>query len=346
MKVGIIADTHFGVRGDDPNIRANQVRFMREVFLPTLKSRGITRVVHLGDLFDRRKYVNYVTAKACWDSLIYPLHEAGIQTDYVVGNHDCYYRNTNELNSIQTLYADKVTVVSRPERRVIDGRICLLVPWIADDNRQESMEMLASPHEVVLGHLELTGFVMQRGQVCEGGMDPSVLDKSRLVLSGHFHCRSRRGDIEYVGSTGQYTWADYGDERGFTVLDTDTLETEHIVNPFETFTKISYDDENEREVDVMRRLSKAQLEGKYVKLMVTSKTDPYLLERVIDKVESSGVVDLQVVEGTRSDEVDFDPESVHIIDETDTLKVLVEMVQDPEGKEVMKELYTKAQVRL
>lgn len=346
MKVGIIADTHFGVRGDDPNIRANQVRFMREVLLPTLKERGIGQVVHLGDLFDRRKYVNYVTARACWDSLIHPLREAGIVAYYVVGNHDCYYRNTNELNSISTLYGNHVPVIADPHVELIGGKHCLLAPWVCDANRDKSMEKFSRGYEIVLGHLELTGFVMQRGQICEGGMDPEVLTRSSLVLSGHFHSRSRRGSIEYVGSTGQYTWADYGDERGFTILDTDDLTTEHIVNPFETFTKLSYDDENEREVDVMRRLAKAQLEGKYVKLMVTSKTDPYLLERVIDKVEASGVVDLQVVEGTRSDEVDFDPQSVHIVDETDTLKVLVEMVQDPEGKEVMKELYTKAQVRL
>lgn len=175
-------------------------------------------------------------------------------------------------------------------------------------------------------------------------MDPSVFGESDLVLSGHFHSRSRRGNIEYIGSTGQYTWADHDDRRGFVILDTDDLSVRHIETPYEAFAKLHYDD-SEGEDTVMERVSRAQVEGRYVKLVIRSKNDPYLLERVIDRVESSGVVDLQVVESGGSDSA-FDPNSVSIVDETDTLKVLTEMVPDDEAKTIMKDLYSRAQMRV
>ena len=344
MKVAIVADTHYGVRGDDPNLRENQKKFMSNVLMPTIKERGINRLIHLGDLFDRRKYVNFVTATACWDSFVQPLKQAGVETDIIVGNHDCYYRNTNSLNSISTLYGNAVSVVVDPELIDLDGRRVLLAPWICDDNKEAFVDNLAHKPDVVLGHLELNGFDMYRGQTCEAGMDPTYLSGCQLVLSGHFHTRSKRGNIEYVGSTGQYTWADHGDPRGFVILDTDTLQTEYIDSPYESFTKVVYDD-SEGEEAVMARIRDAQVEGRYVKIVVAAKNDPFLLERVIDKVEGGGVVDLQVIENNGS-EAAFDPQSVRSVDETDTLKVLTEMVQDDDAKATMKDLYVTAQSRL
>ncbi len=344
MKVAVIADTHFGVRGDDPYLRSNQIAFMEGTFLPWLRETGIKRVIHLGDLFDRRKYVNYVTAKACWDSLVHPLIQMGVDTDYIVGNHDCYYRDTNELNSINTLYGEHVRVIASPTVIDLGGRNTALVPWICEGTQEASDAILAARPEIVMGHLALTGFKMDGGQVCSGGTDPSTMASSSLVLSGHFHTRSRQGNIHYIGATEQYTWADYGEDRGFVIINTDTLDVEYVNNPLAAFTKIVYDD-TEGEEEVMSKIISHRVKGQYVKLMVRSKNDPFLLERVIDKVEASGVVDLQVIDGTGND-TEFDPSSVHIVDETDTLKVLTEMVVDEQSKDIIKELYVKAQMRL
>ena len=113
-KVAIIADTHFGVRNDHPKMLESMTRFLSDVFLPRLIADGITTVVHLGDVFDRRKYVNIVTADAAMRYLIEPLLARGINLHVLVGNHDCYYRNTNKVNSIRALYQEAMS------------RVCLL----------------------------------------------------------------------------------------------------------------------------------------------------------------------------------------------------------------------------
>ena len=61
MKIAIITDTHFGAKGDSQIFLEHTFKFFEDVFFPTIKERGITNVLHLGDLMDRRKYVNFHT---------------------------------------------------------------------------------------------------------------------------------------------------------------------------------------------------------------------------------------------------------------------------------------------
>jgi DNA repair exonuclease SbcCD nuclease subunit len=349
VKVAILADTHWGIRGDDPNVRELQAKFMSEVFLPEIRKRGITEVVHLGDLFDRRKYVNYVTARACWTNLVSPLEQMGVLTHYLVGNHDTYYRNTNEHNSIQTLYGNgtNIRVYHDPMDVDVGGLGVLMAPWICDVNREATTDLLrTSRSRVVLGHLDLVGFEMYRGQIRDHGDDPAAFGRFDLVLSGHFHTRSRQGNIEYIGSTGQYAWSDHGDERGFVVLDTETLGMEFVPNPYEAFLKIVYDDSTGDHEAVLRELSSQATAGKFVKLVVKSKTDPYLLEKVIDSVEAKGVLDLKVVDDARPE-----VQESHRVETTDTLEVLLSMVDElpdvdlPPARRLIEELYAEATVR-
>ena len=64
---------------------------------------------------------------------------------------------------------------------------------------------------IVLGHLEIRGFEMYRGMLENHGMDANVFDRFDTVCSGHFHHKSSRGGIHYLGSPLQFTWSDYGD---------------------------------------------------------------------------------------------------------------------------------------
>ena len=61
MKIAIINDTHFGARNDSPLFLEYFMSFFEKQFFPYCKEHGITKVLHLGDLMDRRKYVNFNT---------------------------------------------------------------------------------------------------------------------------------------------------------------------------------------------------------------------------------------------------------------------------------------------
>ena len=63
MKFAILNDTHCGVRGDMIEMSKYQGRFYNEVFFPYLDEHDIKHIVHLGDYFDRRKYINFASMK-------------------------------------------------------------------------------------------------------------------------------------------------------------------------------------------------------------------------------------------------------------------------------------------
>ena len=152
------------------------------------------------------------------------------------------FKNTLEINSPDLLlrdYKDNITIYEEPSKwQGID-----IIPWICKDNEQDISEFIQeSKNQVCFGHFELVGYEMDRGNICHEGMDPQVLSKYDLVLSGHFHHKSNNGSIVYVGTPGEMTWADYNDERGFHVFDTETRELEFVKNPYSMFFKISYDE--------------------------------------------------------------------------------------------------------
>lgn len=327
--------------------------FLGDVFVPKLEEMNIKTVVHLGDLFDRRKYVNIVTADAAMSSLIEPVLSRGVDLHVMVGNHDCYYRNTNRVNSVRALYGE---AINRDDRRrgkmslyeeptEIDlGVKTLVVPWIPTDDAPEHLARVKrSSAPLCLGHLEIAGFDMYRGSTCEHGVERVTFDHFDTVLSGHFHTRSRKTNVHYVGAAGQYTWADHDDPRGFAVLDTDDLSVTYFDNPYECFAKVHYDGSDEA-ADSVRE---AALDRRFVKLIVAAGADVKKLAGVVDTVESRGVFDLQVVDdhGHR-DAVSVEEISHSASDTLDIMRAMIEKNVDwrvkDEATALAVELYTEA----
>lgn len=353
MKVAVIADTHWGVRNDHPAIIESQSRFFSEVFFPELAKRDIKHVFHLGDVFDRRKYVNIGTAKAAWENMTAPLLES-YKTYAIVGNHDCYHKNTNKLNSVRTLYGSlDMTIIDGPCDLKLDGVDFMMMPWIPEDEdaKREALKALEdSKASICLGHLELSGFDMYRGVEGHGGLSPSLFGKFKTVLSGHYHTRSTKGNITYVGAAGQYTWSDYDDARGFCILDTDTHDLEFIDNPFESFCKVHYDDQTDAEADIVRDVETADAQGKFVKLIVRNKTNNLLFERVVDMLEMNGVKDLQVVDDHfHANDVSDEEIAVDVGDTLVLIETMIDRVGRPDladrAKHLVRDLYHEAKAQ-
>ena len=100
MKVAIITDQHFGARNDSTHFLDFYEKFYNEIFFPTIKSAGIDTVLILGDTFDRRKYVNFFTLKRAKQMFFDPLAQMGVDVHMLAGNHDTYFKNTNDVNSV------------------------------------------------------------------------------------------------------------------------------------------------------------------------------------------------------------------------------------------------------
>ena len=131
------------------------------------------------------------------------------------------------------------------------------------------------------------------------------------------------------------TWSDYDDPKGFHVFDTETRKIEFVRNPHSIFHKIYYDDSGMKLEDI-DDMNFSIFEKTYIKLVVENKTNPYMFDLFVDKIEKSGVANLQIVEDFFS--LDNSSES-NIIDEAkSTLEILDEYISSIETKVPEKKL--------
>lgn len=349
-KIALITDTHWGVRNDNIAFADYFKRFYDNIFFPKLDELGIKRIIHLGDIVDRRKYINFLTAKRLREDFIQPCVERGIEVDIIIGNHDTYFKNTNEVNSMNELHAGKydgIRAHSDPAHITIDGTTILLMPWINSGNIEECLEVIKNTKsQIMFGHFEIKGFQMYRGSVNDHGFETNIFDKFDMVYSGHFHHRSTQGNITYLGAPYEMTWSDYDDERGFHVFDTDTRELTFFRNPLTMFNKVWYDDAG-KSVEEVTGINFDRFAGTFVKVIIKNKTNPYWFDMFIDRLEKVGLIDLQVVEDHLNLDLEEDDDIVNEAEDTMTiLKKYVEQLDLSVDKKkldlLMRDLYNEA----
>lgn len=299
MKFAIITDTHWGVRADSLIHLDYQQKFYDENFFPYLEEHKIDTLFHLGDLVDRRKYINFVTLKRMKEVFLDRLRDMGITMHIIAGNHDTSFRNTNDVNSIDLLlqeYPNVHMVYASPEEVVVDGFAVLLVPWITAANSEETREAVrVSKATLCMGHFEFSGFELLRGQLAEHGAKHDEYRYFDQVYSGHYHHPSSRDNVVYLGAPYEMTWSDAGGWRGFHVYDTATRELTEVRNRFTLFNRIDYDD-TELTADEVNNLDLTPLNRTYVKVQVVSKKNPYLLDLLVGRINAVGPADVKVVE--------------------------------------------------
>ena len=235
MKIAIITDTHFGGRRGSKVFHDFFQKFYDNIFFPELEKRGIKYCIHMGDAFDNRKNIDYWSLDWAKEHVYDKFKNLGVQVWQLVGNHDVYYKNTNEINSIDLLleHYDNIIPISSPDTYDIGGFKAMMLPWICDDNYQETCDAIEkSDAKIAFGHLELTGFELYPGMVQQGGIDKGIIEKFDTVFSGHYHTRSNDGHTFYLGNPYEMYWNDCGDKRGFSILDTETGEIEFVEKSF------------------------------------------------------------------------------------------------------------------
>ena len=295
MKIALLNDTHFGARNDSPAFIKYMNKFYDELFFPYLKENDIDTLVHLGDVVDRRKFINHNTAynfkKHFWNKL----DDMNIDTHVILGNHDTYYKNTNEVNAMQNLNLSKdVKIYTKTTQVEFDGLPILFIPWICDDNETESVQLITNSQAVVaMGHLEVKGFEMHNGHYNEHGLEKGAFKRFEKVFSGHFHKKSDDGQIYYLGTQYEMTWSDFNCPKGFHIFDTETRELTRVSNPNKMFKKIHYNDKLKNYDELFLH----EYDNTYVKLFVADKTDSDMYDRFIDRMYNEiNVHELQVVE--------------------------------------------------
>ena len=296
MKVAILNDTHAGVRNSSDIFIDYQERFYSKVFFPYLKEHNITQILHLGDYYEHRKYINFKALNANRKHFLDILKQDGLHMDIIPGNHDVFFKNTNELCSLKELlgyYTGNVNIIMNPTVLKYGDTSVAALPWINSENYSKSIAFVNNCKATILaGHLELVGFEMMKGVINAHGMDTTNFKRFDTVLSGHFHTKSSIDNIHYLGSQMEFTWADAHDPKYFHILDTDTNTIEKVLNPITMFEKILYNDEEVCYTDY----DFTKLDGKFVKVFVVKKKDPYSFDKFIDKIQDQDIHELKIAE--------------------------------------------------
>ncbi len=325
MKIALLNDTHCGVRNNNQMFAEYQGRFYKDVFFPYLDKHNIKKIIHLGDYFDRRRDVNFYSLHKNYEHFIEPMKDRGITMDLIVGNHDIYFKSTNELNSPDYLLNfDNVNVYKDPITKDYDGLEIALLPWINSENEEEVEEFLQlTSAPFVMSHLEVNGGMVGPGHFHGGGTSASWFERFEQVFSGHFHHKSQLGNIRYLGSQMEFTWNDFGDDKFFHVFDTETREVEMVKNSLKMFHKVFYDDTDETLMTIKKK-DFSQLENTFVKVIVTNKNEPYWFDVFVEELIKANPADLKVVEDHSNLDVLNEDELVG--DAEDTLTILTKHI--------------------
>ena len=334
MKIGILTDSHYGAKKGSKHLHDYFELFYKNVFFPTLEEHEIKNVIHMGDVFDSRKSIDYQSLEWAKRVVFDPLKK--YEVHMLVGNHDCYFKDSNHVNSPELLLQDysNIKTYSSPTNTKIGGIDITLIPWICSDNYDETLKVIQKSNaKIAMGHLELRGFYVNKHLVMDDhGMDSTIFSKFEKVFSGHYHTRSDNGKIFYLGNPYEMYWTDVNDIRGFHIFDTETLIHTPVNNPYKLFYNIYYDDTPYQTFDA------SKYSNKIVKVIVRKKSKPKSFEKFIDNLYKIGVQDLKIVENFEIKEND----DFVVEEEENTISVLNRYIDESEfnfDKNVIKGIF-------
>jgi DNA repair exonuclease SbcCD nuclease subunit len=218
-KAAIISDLHLGIHTNSSfwhNIAIEWANW----FASQLRQQDIKDIIFCGDWHHNRSEISVNTLQVSADIL-------DIFSDFnlimIAGNHDMYFKYRTDVNSLSIFKSRKnISIIDNITRIKAFDRIISFCPWSCDINN-------ITKSDVVFGHFEIETFAMNSYKVCtEGTKISDILPKSPLIISGHFHTRHKKeyntGTILYVGNPFQMDFGDINNDKGYYIIDFETLE--------------------------------------------------------------------------------------------------------------------------
>ena len=224
--IGIFSDIHIGLGQDSSMWHDIVLDFARWAAKEYIKA-GINDIIIPGDIFHNRNEISVNTVAVATEFF-------DILKDFRLfisaGNHDSYYKDRSDVNSISILKGWKNIVIVDKEPLTLQAgeKTISLIPWGTDIKDIPDTD-------ICFGHFEINSFYMNSFKTCDHGLESiCLLNKAPLVISGHFHKKDHRkyknGEIVYVGSPYQHNFGDCDDSRGIYLLNIKTNEFEYIEN--------------------------------------------------------------------------------------------------------------------
>jgi len=210
----MFTDIHHGNKSNSNTFNQDCCDFIDWVCKTALEQ-NINTCLFLGDWHHSRASINVATLNYSTRNLE-KLNETFDAVHFIPGNHDEYYRDKREYNSMPFIkrfeniqFYNDITTVDE----------CTFVPWLVGD---EYKKMRKLKSQYVFGHFELPHFYMNAmvQMPDHGEVKSEDFNSCGTVFSGHFHKRQEQGNDAYIGNAFGHNYSDaWDDARGVTILE-------------------------------------------------------------------------------------------------------------------------------
>ena len=296
----VVGDIHFGINdqyGTFLDYQFNTLNWIYEI----AEQNKVTDIVFLGDIFDKRRNINL----RILDLVYKHFGKVDIPHHLLLGNHDVFYKNRNDVNSLSILFKNESIYTNVPTEIEIDNSTLLLTPWITSANYDESVSIIEnSTADYMFGHLDLVGFEMNKGFISEKStFNTNILKKFKRVLSGHYHIYSEQKNITYLGSVCQLNWNDYNVDKYIGLLDLESNSLELVKNPFTYYNRLIVKSEADLDIDFEQYRDKCVKLYLYVKRSIKIEK---MINSLIEIAAKVFIIDEQVINNTRDINIDVE----------------------------------------
>lgn len=243
----MITDIHLGVRNSSNEWQEIQRDYFFNFFIPLVKKEykpGDVLLV-LGDVFDSRNAINLKVLCLGIDifEALSKIFTDGILI--ILGNHDVWAKNTNDINSVRALkWIPNIHIYEEPASLQIGSKKFFAMPWRKDhEAEKECIQAMGPGNDYMLCHTDIQGFRFNKTTEIEEGCAIDEFKQFEKVFSGHIHYSQRVKNIHMLGSPYQLTRSDIGNPKGVTVLDINTGTETYFENDHSPkFIKMKFSD--------------------------------------------------------------------------------------------------------
>lgn len=214
-KAVVFTDIHWGLKNNSAEHNDdcwNFILWMTETALTW----GADTCIFLGDWHHSRHNLHIRTMNYSLKAMEF-LANKFKNFFFLPGNHDLFYKEKRDLNSIQWARNIKNVTMVNEITTIEDVSFC---PWLVGDEHKEIKNIKS---RYMFGHFELPHFIMNADVTMpDHGHGPKREDfkNQDLVFSGHFHKRQVKDNIVYIGNAFPHNFSDAGDtDRGIMLLE-------------------------------------------------------------------------------------------------------------------------------